>query len=137
MDNLSSFLSFDTTTKRAERKNHHLLDVVRTLLLESFVPPCFWCEALSTSVNLINRLPSPALNHASPFFKLFGHSPLYFDLCTFGCVCFVHLLAHKRHKLTAQFVRCVFIGYVIPQKDYVCYNPHACRIRVSRNMIFF
>jgi hypothetical protein len=99
MDNLSSFLSFDTTTKWAERKNHHLLDVVRTLLLESFVPPCFWCEALSTSVNLINRLPSPALNHASPFFKLFGHSPLYFDLCTFGCVCFVHLLAHKRHKL--------------------------------------
>jgi len=30
----------------AERKNRHLLDVVRTLLLESCVPSHFWCEAL-------------------------------------------------------------------------------------------
>jgi len=49
----------------AERKNHHLLDMVRTLLLESSVPPRFWCEALSTSVYLINPLPSPTLNHVS------------------------------------------------------------------------
>jgi transposase InsO family protein len=34
----------------AERKNHHLLDMVRTLLLESSVPPKFWVEALSTAV---------------------------------------------------------------------------------------
>jgi hypothetical protein len=120
-----------------ERKNHHLLDMVRTLLLESSVPPYFWCEALSTSVYLINRLPSPTLNHVSPFFKLFGHSPLYYDLRTFGCVCFVHLPAHERHKLTAQSVKCIFLGYAIPQKGYVCYDPHVCRIRVSRNVIFF
>ena len=52
----------------AERKNRHLLDVVRTLLLESSVPPRFWCEALSTVVHLINRLPSPTLQNVSPFF---------------------------------------------------------------------
>ena len=98
----------------AKRKNHHLLDVVRTLLLESSVPPRFWCEALSTSVHLINRLPSPTLNNVSPFFKLFGHSPLYSDLRIFGCVCFVHLPAHERHKLIAHSVKCVFLGYVIP-----------------------
>jgi hypothetical protein len=38
----------------AERKNRHLLDVVRTLLLESSVPSKFWVEALSTAVYLIN-----------------------------------------------------------------------------------
>ena len=70
----------------AERKNRHLLDVVRTLLLESFVPPHFWCEALSTAIHLINWLPSPILQNVSPFFKLFGHSPSYSDLHTFGCV---------------------------------------------------
>ena len=93
----------------AERKNRHLLDVVRTLLLDSSVPPCFWCEALSTAVHLINCLPSPMLNHVSPFSKLFGHSPLYSDLRTFGCVCFVHLPTHERHKLTTQSVKCVFL----------------------------
>jgi transposase InsO family protein len=121
----------------AERKNRHLLDVVRTLLLESSVPPRFWCETLSTSVHLINRLLSPMLNHVSPFFKLFGHSSLYSDLRTFGCVCFLHLPAHERHKLTTQSVKCAFLGYAIPQKGYVCYDPHVRRIRVSRNVIFF
>ena len=29
----------------AERKNRHLLDVVRTLLIESCVSSHFWCEA--------------------------------------------------------------------------------------------
>jgi transposase InsO family protein len=121
----------------AERKNRHLLHVVRTLLLESSVPPRFWCETLSTSVHLINRLLSPTLNHVSPFFKLFGHSSLYSDLRTFGCVCFLHLPAHERHKLTTQSVKCAFLGYAIPQKGYVCYDPHVRRIRVSRNVIFF
>ena len=71
----------------------------------------------------------------SPFSKLFGHSPLYFDLRTFGCVFFVHL-PHERHKLTAQSVKCVFLGYAIPHKGYVCYDPHASRIWVSWNVIF-
>ena len=115
----------------------HLLDVVRTLLLESSVSPRFWCEALSTAAHLINCLPSLTTNHVSPFSKLFGHSPLYSDLRTFGCICFAHLPPHERHKLTAQSVKCVFLGYGIPHKGYVCYDPHASRIWVSRNVIFF
>ncbi|RVW59700.1 Retrovirus-related Pol polyprotein from transposon RE1 [Vitis vinifera] len=77
------------------------------------------------------------LNHVSPLSKLFGHSPLYSNLRTFGCVCFVHLPTHERHKLTAQSIKCAFLGYAIPHKGHVCYDPHACRIRVSRNVIFF
>ena len=49
----------------------------------------------------------------------------------------MHLPPHEQHKLTAQSVKCVFLGYGIPHKGYVCYNPHPSRIRVSRNMIFF
>lgn len=46
----------------AERKNRHLLDMVRTLLLEASVPPRFWVDTLSTAIYLINRLPSQQLN---------------------------------------------------------------------------
>jgi transposase InsO family protein len=95
----------------AERKNRHLLDVVRTLLLESSIPSRFWWEALSTVVHLINRLPSPTLNHDTPFLRLFGHPPTYSNLRTFGYVCYVHLHAHKRTKLTAQSIQCVVLGY--------------------------
>lgn len=121
----------------AERKNRHLLDVVRALLIESCVPSHFWCEALSTAVYLINRLPSPNLNNDSPYFRLFGHAPNYSTLRIFGCVCFVHLPAHERNKLAAQSVKCAFLGYAGTQKWFLCYDPHARRTRVSRNVIFF
>ncbi|KAL5835213.1 hypothetical protein ACOSQ4_014710 [Xanthoceras sorbifolium] len=95
----------------AKRKNRHLLDVVCSLLLESFVPLRFWCEALSTAVHLINRLPSLSLNHVSPFTRLFGHPPDYSNLRTFSCVYFS--------------VQCAFIGYSVHQKGFLCYDPHS------------
>ncbi|CAL2255891.1 unnamed protein product [Prunus armeniaca] len=107
----------------AERKNRHLLDVVPTLLLESSTPSHFWCEALSTAVHLINKLPSPTLNHNSLFTRLFGHPPTYSNLCTFGCVCYVHLPAHERTKLTAQSIQCAFLGYSVHQKAPVPSKP--------------
>jgi len=52
----------------AKRKNRHLLYVVRTLILESSVPPRFWVEALFTAVYLINHLPAPILHLDSSLF---------------------------------------------------------------------
>ena len=121
----------------AERKNHHLLDMVRTLLLESSVPPKFWVEALSTAMYLINRLPSQQLNFDSPYYRLFSMHPDYHNLHTFGCVCFVHLPSHERHKLTAQSARCAFMGYSIGQKGFLCYDVVTNRLRMSRNVNFF
>jgi hypothetical protein len=113
------------------------LDVVRVLLLESSVPPKFWVEALSTAVYLINRLPAQHLNFDSPYFRLYGTHPGYDMLHTFGCVCFVHLPPHERHKLGAQSARCAFLGYSIAQKGFICYDGVANRFRISRNVIFF
>lgn len=121
----------------AERKNRHLLDMVRTLLLESSVPVKFWTEALSTAVYLINRLPSPQLKFDSPYYRIFGKHPNYHMLHTFGCVCFVHLPAHERHKLAAQSVRCAFMGYSPNHKGFVCYDSLNNRWRISRDVIFF
>ena len=121
----------------AERKNRHLLDVVRTLLLESSVPPKFWVEALSAAVYLINRLPSQTLNLDSPYFRLYGHPPDYKHLRIFGCVCFVHLPSHERHKLSAQSAKCAFMRYSSNHKGFVCYDPASKRFRISRNVIFF
>ena len=88
----------------AECKNCHLLDVVRTLLLEFSVPSMFWVEALKTATHLINCLPSQVLHMESPYFSLFAKQPSYDHLRIFGCVCFVHLPPHERHKLSAQSV---------------------------------
>ncbi|RVW37994.1 Retrovirus-related Pol polyprotein from transposon TNT 1-94 [Vitis vinifera] len=121
----------------SERKNRHLLDVVRTLLLESSVPSMFWVEALKTATHLINRLPFQVLHMGSPYFRLFAKQPSYDHLRIFGCVCFVHLPPHERHKLSAQSVRCAFLGYNMCQKGFVCYDPTLHHTRISRNVIFF
>jgi hypothetical protein len=41
---------------------------------------------------------------------------VHLDMHTFGCVCFVHLSSHERNKLSAQFVRCAFMGYIFLTK---------------------
>ena len=115
----------------AERKNRHLLDVVRTLMLESSVPPRFWVEALSTAVYLINHFPSPTLHFDSSYSRLFGVPPDYNSLHVFGCVCFVHLPPIERHKLAAQAVQCAFLGYSNSHKGFVCYDADANKLHIS------
>jgi transposase InsO family protein len=83
-----------------KRKNRHLLDVVHTLLVESYVPSQFWLETLSTAVYLINRLPSHVLNFDSPYYHLYHQHPNYLDLHIFGYVCFVHLPPYEHNKLS-------------------------------------
>ena len=107
-----------------------------TLMLDSFMPSRFWCEALSIAVHLINRLPSHVLNNDSSFLRLFGKLTNYSTLRTFGCVCYVHLPPQERTKLTAQSVKCAFLGYSAHQKGFLCYDHNLHRIRVSRNVIF-
>lgn len=109
----------------AERKNGHLQDVVWTLFIESSVPSRFWVGALFRVMRLINRLPTPKLQNQSPYFQLHAVHPTYHYLRTCGCVCFVYLLllAHERNKLSAQSVKCAFLGYASHQKGYLCYDP--------------
>jgi len=121
----------------AKRKNRHLLDITRSLLLQAYVPSRFWVEALSTAVFLINRLPSMVIDFDSPLFRLFKTQPDYSDLHTFECVCFVHLPPLERHKLGAQSVQCAFMGYSNSHKGFVCYDVSNHRFRVSRNVTFF
>ncbi|KAH7545814.1 hypothetical protein FEM48_Zijuj01G0133800 [Ziziphus jujuba var. spinosa] len=73
-------------------------------------------EALSTSIHLINRLPSPVLDNETPYFRLYGHNPDYNHLRVFGCLCYAHLPSSDRNKLTAQSARYAFLGYASDRK---------------------
>ena len=101
----------------AERKNRHLLDTVRTLLVESLVPPRFWCEVAHTAVHIINKLPSSVLLTVSPFECLFGHPPSYSHLRIFGCLCFVRV---PSLELSPKAARCMFLGYSDEHKGFQC-----------------
>ena len=107
----------------AERKNRHLLDVARTIMIQMNVPKYLWSDAVLTAGFLINRMPSSTLGGDIPFKCLFPNSPL-FSLTPriFGCVCFVHLFETGMDKLSPRAVHCVFLGYSQTQKGYKCYD---------------
>ena len=57
----------------AERKNRHLLEITRSLLIDGHVPSHLWGEALNSAVYLINRTPSSVLNFRRPLDALSDH----------------------------------------------------------------
>ncbi|RVW98549.1 Retrovirus-related Pol polyprotein from transposon RE1 [Vitis vinifera] len=122
----------------AERKNRHLVETARTLLLHSHVPFRFWGDAVLTACYLINRMPSSVLHDQIPHSLLFLDQPLYFlPPRVFGCTCFVHILTPGQDKLSAKAMKCLFLGYSRFQKGYRCYSLETHQYFISADVTFF
>ena len=121
-----------------ERKNRHLVETARTLLLHSNVPFCFWGDTVLIACYLINRMPSSVLHDQIPHSFLFPDQPLYFlPPRVFGCTCFVHILTPGQDKLYAKATKCIFLGYSRLQKGYCCYSSETHRYFLSTDVTFF
>ncbi|KAM7499356.1 hypothetical protein LguiA_023770 [Lonicera macranthoides] len=124
----------------AERKNRHLLEIVRASLISANTPTSYWGEALSSAVYIINRIPSAVLDFRTPFEVLskFVSAPTVSNLPprVFGCVTFVHLPKEQRNKLEPRALKCVFVGYASSQKGYRCYHPPTQKVYVTMDVTF-
>ncbi len=120
----------------AERKHCHIVDIAITLICQSCLPLSLWPYAFSTAVYLINRLPPPKSNLPSPWEQLFHRCPSYDFLRTFGCLCYPLLCPYNTHKLQPRSVECVFLGYAINAKRYLCYDPLSHKYYTSQHVIF-
>jgi hypothetical protein len=123
----------------AERKNRHLLEVTRSLMLDMHFPKSYWGDALLTATYLINRMPSRVLDFQTPLEVL--SPPLSTEIGVspknFGCVCFVYIHGLARSKLDPRSLKCVFVGYSSTQKGYKCYHPPSRKYFVSMDVTFF
>uniref|UniRef100_A0A2N9G9X8 Integrase catalytic domain-containing protein n=1 Tax=Fagus sylvatica TaxID=28930 RepID=A0A2N9G9X8_FAGSY len=120
----------------AERKHRHIVDKGLTLMSQASLPLHLWPYAFSTSVFLINRLPSPHRGFISPWERLFGSIPSYSSFRSFGCACYPLLRPYSKHKLLLRSVQCVFLGYPSNAKDFLCFDPVLSRFFVSRHVQF-
>ena len=122
----------------AERKNRHLVETARTLLLHHKVPQRFWGDVILAACYLINRMFSSILHDQIPHSILLPTQPLfYLPPRVFGCICFVHILTPEQDKLSAKATKCVFFGYSRLQRGYRCYSPDTNRYFISANVTFF
>jgi hypothetical protein len=118
-----------------EQKHHHIVEVGLALLAHACMPLKSWDEVFQTAAFLINRLPTPVLNHASPIEKLFATKPAYTFLRTFGCACYPNHCPYNNHKLAFRFKQCAFLGYSTHHKGYKCLDiPIGC-VYVSRDVV--
>ena len=67
-----------------ERKHRHILEMVRTFLIDASMPAYFWVDAAYAALYTINRLPTPVLNknHCLKFY--FEECPIIHFLNVLG-----------------------------------------------------
>ena len=122
----------------AERKNRHLVETARTLLLHHKVPQRFGGDATLAACYLIYRMSSSVLHDQIPYSIIFPNQPLFcLPLRVFGYVCFVHILTHRQNKLSAKATKCVFLSYSLLQRGYRCYSLNTHRYFGSIDVTIF
>ncbi|KAL5766458.1 hypothetical protein ACOSP7_017075 [Xanthoceras sorbifolium] len=119
-----------------ERKHQHLLNVARSLYCQSKVSIDFWTDCILSAVFLINRTPSPLLQHNTPYHMLYKTAPSDSSFRVFGCLAFASSLAANRSKFHPRARVCVFIGYPPGIKGYRLYDMETKQIFIYRDVVF-
>ena len=121
-----------------ERKNRHLVETARTLLIHHKVPQHFLGNVTLVAYYLINRIPSSILHDQITHSIFLPNQPLFcLPLHVFGCVFFVHILTPGQDEFSAKVTECVFLSYSRLQRGYRCYSPNTHRYFVSTDATFF
>ncbi|KAA0031718.1 Beta-galactosidase [Cucumis melo var. makuwa] len=101
----------------AERKNQHLMEVARSLMLFTSLPSYLWGDAILTATYLINRMSSrilhlqtllECLKESYPSTRLVSEVPL----CVFGCTAYVHSFGPNQTKFTPRAQACAFVSHL-------------------------
>lgn len=126
---------------RVEHKHRHIANIALSLLFQSLAHLSLWVKALSTTIHIINWLPTPVLQFESHFSSLFGKPPTYSLLCTFYCLCYLfYLRNYATHVLFFKSSFCVFAGMSSSQPHilivYINFFVHLNKLPRKQKDIF-
>ncbi|KAL0462672.1 UNVERIFIED_CONTAM: hypothetical protein Slati_0154800 [Sesamum latifolium] len=116
----------------AERRNRTLLDMVRSMMSFTELPPSFWGYALETTAKLLNIAPSKTVPQTP--YEIWQDKPAsYKYLGVWGSPAYVKRLVGD--KLDSRSSLCRFIGYPKEIVRYYFYDPSEQKIFISRNAV--
>lgn len=102
----SSYVDTPSQNGVAERKNRHLLEIVRARLFQMEVPKQFWANAVSTTCFLINHMPSTLLIGNTPYNVLFPNKTLFsMEPKVFRSTCYARDVRPSVTKLDPKALR--------------------------------
>ena len=124
-----------------KRKNHHLLEVARFLMLSTSRFSYLWGDVILTTAHLINCMPSRVLHFQTPLDCLKESYPstrLIPDvpLRVFSCTAYVYSHGPNQTKFTPKAQTCVFVGYPLHQRGYKCFHPSSRKYFVTMDVTF-
>ena len=100
----------------AERKNRHLVETTRTLLIHHKVPQHFWGGAILAACYLINRMSSSVLHDQIPHSILLSNQPLFcLPPRVFGCLFCSYSHFWARQTLNQSHKMCL-LGLFLPSE---------------------
>jgi hypothetical protein len=118
-----------------ERRNQTVVGMAQALLKQRGMSAVFWGEAVMTTVYILNRSPTKALNGRTSYETWHGRKPAVSHLRVFGCLTFAKKLGHIG-KLDDRSTLGVFIGYAEGSKAYRILDPGTQHVRTTRDVVF-
>ncbi|KAG9446257.1 hypothetical protein H6P81_012385 [Aristolochia fimbriata] len=106
----------------AERMNRTILERARSMRIHAGLPLHLWGATMDTTVYLINRSPSSALDRRIPEEVWAGKNVDYSFLKIFGSIAYAHIDREVRKKLDPKSTKCVFLGYEVTSMVFRCQN---------------
>ncbi|GJZ21613.1 putative RNA-directed DNA polymerase [Tanacetum coccineum] len=89
----------------AERRNHTLTDMVRSMICNSILPKFLWTEALKTTTHILNRVPSKFVPKM-PFELWTGRAPSLRHFKIWGCPAEAKNFNPQTKKLDSRTISC-------------------------------
>nr|GEX06744.1 retrovirus-related Pol polyprotein from transposon TNT 1-94 [Tanacetum cinerariifolium] len=120
-----------------ERKNRTLQEISRTMLNEQSLPPKFWCNAVDTSTNILNRILVRDILGKTPYDHLKGRKPTLDYFRVFGSKCFILNTKDHLTKFDPKSYECFFVGYLENSKAYIILNKDTRKVKESLNVTFY
>ena len=88
----------------------HIVELGLTLLAKAGLPLKYWWDSFVSAVFIINRLPTPSLDQATPYYLLFQQAPYYSFFKTFGCSCYPYFVLTIEISFSSEVPSVYFLG---------------------------
>ncbi|KAG2870728.1 hypothetical protein PC114_g27250 [Phytophthora cactorum] len=124
------------TNGTAERAIRTIVTIGRSMLHHAKLDKCFWAEAAMTAIYVKNRLPSPKIEHKTPFEIVYKSKPSVKHMRVFGCRTYILTPKEKRLKWDPKARAGIFLGYEEVSKAYRLYDIKAGQVVISRDVNF-
>ena len=119
-----------------ERMNRTIVEMGRTMLAASCLPPSFWALAMDTAVYCRNRCPTTTLDGRTPYEAWCGSKPRVKHMRIFGCLAYAHVRKPRQGKLGVKAEACIFVGYSADSTTYRLWNQESRTLINSRDVYF-